>query len=53
MRYHTAHGYTVEARRFGLEVDLITRDAKGEVVSTVVMNAADANSLLLNLTKVV
>lgn len=52
MRYHTSHGYTVEATPRGIEMDLITRNAKGEVISTVVMDSASASSLLSDLEEV-
>ncbi|MFJ4529080.1 hypothetical protein [Streptomyces nigrescens] len=51
--YDTSHGYTVEAIRRGVEVDLITRNGKGEVISTVVMDYVAAYALLSELGEVV
>lgn len=51
--YGTSHGYTVEAIRRGVEVDLITRNGKGEVISTVVMDQDSAHDLLFDLSQVV
>lgn len=51
--YHTSHGYTVDAMPRGIEVDLITRDDKGEVISTVVMDRDSATDLLNHLDMVV
>ncbi|MCR8576434.1 hypothetical protein [Streptomyces sp. Isolate_219] len=47
--YDTSHGYTVEATRRGVEVDLITRNAKGEVISTVIIDYVEAQALLFSL----
>ncbi|MFB8071110.1 hypothetical protein [Streptomyces californicus] len=43
---HTADGSSVTITRRGLEFDLETRNAKGETISTVVMNEADVKALL-------
>ncbi|MFJ3084458.1 hypothetical protein ACIPJG_32540 [Streptomyces halstedii] len=43
---HTANGSTVTLTRRGIEFDLETRNAKGETISTVVMNEAAAEALL-------
>ncbi|WP_327379426.1 hypothetical protein [Streptomyces sp. NBC_01212] len=43
---HTANGSTVTIRRRGIEFDLETRNARGETISTVVMNEADVKALL-------
>ena len=47
--FHTAHGYTVTATRRGIEIDLETKNAKGEVISTVVMSEYAATLLLEDL----
>ncbi|MFJ9408607.1 hypothetical protein [Streptomyces sp. NPDC101393] len=47
--YDTSHGYTVDAIRRGVEVDLITRNAEGETVSTVVLDYVEAQALLFTL----
>ncbi|MFJ3588598.1 hypothetical protein ACIQUY_04820 [Streptomyces sp. NPDC090231] len=43
---HTADGSTVTIRRRGIEFDLETRNARGETISTVVMNEDDVSQLL-------
>lgn len=43
---HTADGSSVTITRRGLEFDLETRNARGETISTVVMNEADVTALL-------
>lgn len=50
--YETAHGYTVEAADRGIQVDLITRSPRGDVISTVVMGMDDAAALLSELESV-
>jgi hypothetical protein len=50
--YHTANGYTIHATRVGLEIDLHTRNAKGESISTVRMSEREARVLLADLTEV-
>ena len=47
--FHTAHGYTVTATRRGIEIDLETKNGKGEVISTVVMSEERAEDLLRGL----
>ncbi|WP_069752943.1 hypothetical protein [Streptomyces sp. EN16] len=42
----TADGSSVTLSRRGIEFDLETRNARGETVSTVVMNEADVKALL-------
>ncbi|MGW6638484.1 hypothetical protein [Streptomyces cyaneofuscatus] len=43
---HTADGSSVTITRRGIEFDLETRNARGEAISTVVMNEADVKALL-------
>ncbi|MFF6928344.1 hypothetical protein [Streptomyces californicus] len=43
---HTADGSSVTITRRGIEFDLETRNAKGETISTVVMNEAEVKALL-------
>ncbi|MGW6949004.1 hypothetical protein ACWGHD_19020 [Streptomyces xanthophaeus] len=43
---HTADGSSVTVRRRGILIDLETRNARGETISTVVMNEDDASALL-------
>ncbi|WP_097964583.1 hypothetical protein [Streptomyces sp. or20] len=43
---HTADGSSVTITRRGIEFDLATCNAKGETISTVVMNEADVKALL-------
>lgn len=43
---HTADGSQVTIRRRGIEFDLETRNARGETISTVVMNEADMGRLM-------
>lgn len=43
---HTADGSLVTISRRGLEFDLETRNARGETISTVVMNSDDVSALL-------
>lgn len=43
---HTAHGYSITVRRVGLEIDLETRNAAGETISTVRMSEREASRLL-------
>ncbi|EHM24235.1 hypothetical protein SPW_7329 [Streptomyces sp. W007] len=43
---HTADGSQVTITRRGLEFDLETRNARGETISTVVMNSDDVSALL-------
>ncbi|MFJ9213019.1 hypothetical protein [Streptomyces sp. NPDC102264] len=43
---HTADGSQVTIRRRGIEYDLETRNARGETISTVVMNEDDVAALL-------
>ncbi|MGP3750872.1 hypothetical protein [Streptomyces sp. IBSNAI001] len=43
---HTANGSTVTITRRGLEFDLETRNPRGEVISTVVMDEDDVSQLL-------
>lgn len=43
---HTADGSTVTITRRGIEFDLETRNARGETISTVVMNSDDVSALL-------
>ncbi|MGW6855819.1 hypothetical protein [Streptomyces xanthophaeus] len=43
---HTADGSSVTVRRRGILIDLETRNARGETISTVVMNEDDAEELL-------
>ncbi|MFB7479551.1 hypothetical protein ACFUEM_08625 [Streptomyces anulatus] len=43
---HTADGSSVTISRRGIEFDLETRNARGETISTVVMNEADVKALL-------
>ncbi|WP_405927898.1 hypothetical protein OG554_03615 [Streptomyces griseus] len=43
---HTADGSSVTITRRGIEFDLETRNARGETISTVVMNEADVKALL-------
>ncbi|WNI28640.1 hypothetical protein [Streptomyces sp. ITFR-6] len=43
---HTADGSQVTITRRGIEFDLETRNAKGETISTVVMNSDDVSALL-------
>ncbi|MCQ6554771.1 hypothetical protein NPS70_16420 [Streptomyces sp. C10-9-1] len=43
---HTADGSSVTIRARGIEYDLETRNARGETISTVVMNADDVSALL-------
>ncbi|MFD4234286.1 hypothetical protein [Streptomyces sp. NPDC058542] len=43
---HTADGSSVSITRRGIEFDLHTRNARGETISTVVMNEADVKALL-------
>ncbi|CAO0836119.1 putative protein OS=Streptomyces microflavus OX=1919 GN=Smic_81020 PE=4 SV=1 [Streptomyces microflavus] len=43
---HTADGSSVTITRRGLEFDLETRNARGETISTVVMNEAGVRALL-------
>lgn len=43
---HTADGSTVTITRRGLGFNLETRNARGEAISTVVMNEADVKALL-------
>jgi hypothetical protein len=46
---HTADGSSVTIRRRGILLDLETRNARGETISTVVMNEDDASALLAEL----
>ncbi|MFE7399595.1 hypothetical protein [Streptomyces sp. NPDC057557] len=46
---HTADGSSVTISRRGLEFDLETRNAKGETISTVVMNQDDLDALYMEL----
>lgn len=46
---HTAHGYSVEITRVGLEYDLMTSNALGDVISTVRMNEAETVALWANM----
>ncbi|MEU8840253.1 hypothetical protein AB0D97_14130 [Streptomyces roseus] len=46
---HTADGSSVTIRRRGILIDLETRNARGETISTVVMNEDDASALLAEL----
>nr|WSW58480.1 hypothetical protein OG513_07730 [Streptomyces sp. NBC_00998] len=46
---HTADGSSVTVRRRGILIDLETRNARGETISTVVMNEDDAAALLSEL----
>lgn len=43
---HTAHGYAVSVRRVGVEFELETSNAAGDVISTVQMSENDARALL-------
>ncbi|GAA3018522.1 hypothetical protein [Streptomyces fulvorobeus] len=43
---HTADGSTVTITRRGIEFDLETKSARGETISTVVMNSDDVRALL-------
>ncbi|WP_327712396.1 hypothetical protein OG912_32250 [Streptomyces sp. NBC_00464] len=43
---HTADGSQVTIRRRGIEFDLETRNARGETISTVVMDSADMVRLM-------
>ncbi|OSC76552.1 hypothetical protein B5180_01765 [Streptomyces sp. BF-3] len=43
---HTADGSSVTITRRGIEFDLETRNARGETISTVVMNEADVKALM-------
>lgn len=49
---HTAHGYLVSVRRVGLEIEMETSDARGDVISAVRMSEADAVALLDELQRV-
>ncbi|MGW0468318.1 hypothetical protein ACWDX6_24085 [Streptomyces sp. NPDC003027] len=42
---HTADGSSVTIRRRGIEYDLETKNARGETISTVVMNQDDLDAL--------
>jgi hypothetical protein len=46
---HTADGSSVTITARGIEFDLQTRNARGETISTVVMNADDVAALLAEL----
>jgi hypothetical protein len=43
---HTADGSQVTIRRRGIAFDLETRNARGETISTVVMNSDDMGRLM-------
>lgn len=43
---HTAHGYAVSVRRVGVEIEMETSNAVGDVISTVRMSEDDAVALL-------
>lgn len=43
---HTAHGHSISVRRVGVEVELETSSATGDVISTVRMTEAEAVALL-------
>lgn len=46
LKFDTADGGTIEARRMGLMWDMHLRNARGETVATVVINSDDARSLI-------
>lgn len=39
---HTAHGYAIRVRRVGVEIEMETSSAAGDVISTVRMSEDDA-----------
>lgn len=39
---HTAHGYEIRVRRVGVEIEMETSAANGDVISTVRMSEDDA-----------
>lgn len=43
---HTAHGYAIRVRRVGVEIELETSSATGDVISTVRMGEVEASRLL-------
>ncbi|MEV7855134.1 hypothetical protein [Streptomyces sp. NPDC088183] len=49
---HTADGSSVTISRRGIEYDLETRNARGETISTVVMDADDFAALLAEMNEV-
>lgn len=46
---HTAHGYAVAVRRVGVEIEMETSSAVGDVISNVRMTEDEATALLAGL----